>query len=110
MLNREYSALLSKLSVKTVEQLGLIRADIHKKLDPVESLNFIANVLTDALALAVEFQLEEMKGEAQLDPNVDDKILLIKDKLGKAIQESMAELAPGKVVVRKREETEGPPQ
>lgn len=106
-MNNEYLGLLHKLSTQTVEQLGMIRIKIHDKLDPLESLNFISNVLTAALALSVELQVEEMKGEAQLDPNANDKILMVKDKLGKAIQEAMAELAPGQTVVRKREETGG---
>ena len=108
-VNEEYLKLITKLSTQTVEQLGLIRGKVHEKIDPLESLNFVANVLTDALALAVEFQVEEMKGETELDPNVHDKVLMIKDKLGKAIQEAMAELAPGQTVVRRREET-GPPK
>lgn len=105
-LNKEYSKLLHQLSVQMIEQLGMIRIKLHEKLDPIESLNFVSNVLTDALALAVEFQVEEMKGEAQIDPDAEAKILMVKDKLGKAIQDAMAELAPGQVVVRRREETE----
>lgn len=106
-VNEEYLKLIHKLSAQTVEQLGLIRIKIHEKLDPLESLNFISNVLTAALALAVELQVEEMKGETQLDPKAEEKIVMVKDKLGKTIQEAMAELAPGQVVIRRREETDG---
>jgi hypothetical protein len=102
--NKEYLEVLRKLSVQIVEQLGTIRIQLHDRLQPLESLNFVANTLTAALALAVEFQVEEMKGQVELDPQIDEKLVMIKGKLGEAIQAAMAELAPGDTVVRKRVE------
>jgi hypothetical protein len=105
MTEIEYARTVRQLSATVVAEVGRIRGEIEEKLTPEMRPNFVQNVLVAAAALAIELMIEELKGEHELAPDADEKVLKFKMKLADTVKDILVEEAGDKfITLQKRVE------
>jgi hypothetical protein len=110
-LPEAYARLVRDTATELVQQAGIAHMKVHGDLPDILNTNFLTNVFVMGTALSIQFMIEASRGQVELDPDVEEKVVAIKKKLGPAIQSIIAEAAgPGWMTVRRTVETGGEPE